>query len=119
MKKLTCLCCGAPINRAKQKCEYCGTEYIIQDETLTINVESFTNPVREFAVCRIIPKEEVAYFGETSLEKNIHRLAEAMLPAVMEGMRIEAEPDFNTGGQRLTGRIRMVIPEHGVGEYRR
>ena len=41
MKNLTCICCGAPINRFNRKCEYCGTEYEIEDEIPKIRFETF------------------------------------------------------------------------------
>lgn len=112
MKKLTCLCCGAPINRAKQKCEYCGTEYIIQDETLTINVESFTNPVEEYTACTLVPDEFLKSGGQEAMEYAIHQLAKKMLPAVVKGMRVSREYDPFENKHRLRGNMRIVIPEH-------
>lgn len=114
IKQLTCLCCGAPINRAKKKCEYCGTEYLIEeDEDKVISyVETFQNPVREYTACTLIRRGDIAFGSSRYLEYAIRQLAEKMLPAVMEGMRIHEEygPDLDT--KKIIGDIQIVIPEN-------
>lgn len=110
MKKLICVCCGAPINRLKQKCEYCGTEYIIEDERPVIKFETYTNPVREFKACAVVPDEYLAKGGEEIMEIAIHELAKKMLPAVVQGMQIRTKHDPFLMSQRIDGRIRIVIP---------
>ena len=111
MKNLTCICCGAPINRFNRKCEYCGTEYEIEDEIPKIRFETFQNPVREYKACILVNREEIAFGGEDYMRHAIRSLAESMLPAVMEGMsvRIDDEPLWDR--KQITGRIKMVIPE--------
>lgn len=117
MKKLICTCCGAPINREKRKCEYCGTEYEFdtQDRPF-IRIETFHNPVREFAACAVIPRQEAVRYGEEYMKYAINNLAQAMLPAVMEGMRIQVVSDPTVDGKKLVARMKVVIPEH-VGDY--
>ena len=39
-KPLICTCCGAKINRATMRCEYCGTEYREDHCALVIRHES-------------------------------------------------------------------------------
>ena len=113
MKKLICVCCGAPINRLKKKCEYCGTEYIIEDETAVINFETFTNPVMEYKACEIVPDEYLTKGGEEFMTHAINMLARKMLPAVVQGMQIRTEHDPYLMSQKIDGRIRIVIPKKG------
>lgn len=114
MKRLICTCCGAPINRIKKKCEYCGTEYIIEDDRPVLNIETFTNPVKEYKACVIVPNEVLFRGGEEYMKAAIHQLAAEMMPAVVEGMQIRTEAnDPMRCEQKITGRIRIVIPKNG------
>lgn len=111
MKNLTCTCCGGRINRATRKCEYCGTEYIIDDDVQTIRFETFTNPVKEFSACAILDKEAVLLAGNDYMEFAVHKLAEQMLPAVVEGMRITVEDNHFLDQSKITGRLKIVVPQ--------
>lgn len=88
MKKLICPCCGAPINREKRKCEYCGVEFEIEEDKI-VKIASFYNPVKEFTACAVVPREKIVHYGQAYMEHTIRELAQAMLPAVMEGMHIQ------------------------------
>lgn len=116
IKKLTCVCCGAPINRVTSRCEYCGTEYDLNDEIPTIKLETFTNPVKEYSACVLIDKDIAAMNGEDYMKYAIEQLAREMLPAVIEGMQIKAQSGYDyeairTNMLRIDGRIKMVIPK--------
>lgn len=114
MKALTCICCGAPINRAKKKCEYCGTEYEIKDDTPMIRFETFHNPVREYSAACVLRREELALARNPQeyMEWSIKRLAQAMVPAIVSGMRIKVEDDpSNLMDKRIIGSLKVVIPE--------
>ena len=115
IKKLICVCCGAPINRATCRCEYCGTEYDLSDEIPMIRVETFTNPVKEYSASALINRDLVAMGSEDYMKYAIERLAHEMLPAVMEGMQIRVQSGYDheaimTNQQRIDGRIKIVIP---------
>lgn len=116
MKKLICVCCGAPINRATRRCEYCGTEYNIDSEIPMVRFETFTNPVKEYSASCLIDRDLVAMAGEKYMQYAIEQLAHAMLPAVMEGMRVRVQ-DFDyeahmRNQQRINGTIKIVVPKN-------
>lgn len=116
MKKLICVCCGAPINRATRRCEYCGTEYNIDSEIPMVRFETFTNPVKEYSASCLIDRDLVAMDGEKYMQYAIEHLAHAMLPAVMEGMRVWVQDlDYEAhmrNQRRINGTIKIVVPKN-------
>lgn len=111
MNKYICLCCGAPINRATGRCEYCGTEYDIGQSYPVVRFETFTNPVKQYAASVLVDRELTKMSGEDYMRYSINQLAHAMLPAVMEGMQIRVSDDFRLDKKRIVGTIKMVIPK--------
>lgn len=110
---LTCVHCGAPINRVTMKCEYCGTAYR-EDHGDILKIETYTNPVKEFKACMLVNEFGLRY-GKEYMRYCIEQLANQMLPAVVEGMAIRTAYNDRTGQQKIEGRIRIVIPEHTGG----
>ena len=111
IERYTCTCCGAPINRSKMKCEYCGTEYKLENEIPVIRMETFRNPVKEFTACMLIDKYDAVIGGEDYMKFAVEHLARELLPAVMEGMSIRTMPEPSLCGAKLYGRVRVVIPK--------
>lgn len=112
MKNLTCVCCGAPINRKTMRCEYCGTQYEIENDIPKIRFETFQNPVKEYKACVYMSDYDAMHYGEEAMKYSIERLAHEMLPAVMEGMEIVRQHDIELMQQRLIGRVKIVIPKN-------
>lgn len=111
MKKLICVCCGAPISRVTGRCEYCGTEYDLSSETPVVRFETFTNPIREYSASVLIDRELVDMSGEEYMQYAIKQLAHEMLPAVVEGMRIKVQDEYLIGQQKIDGTIKIVVPK--------
>lgn len=108
-KPLICTCCGAKINRATMRCEYCGTEYQEEHGVPVIRYESFHNPVQEFTAVVHIREADMQRDPEHAMEYALHQLAEEMLPAVVAGMKVRRE--YTLFGHELRGRVRVVIPK--------
>lgn len=113
MKKLTCICCGAPINRITKRCDYCGTEYDIRGDDPMIRIETYTNPVKEYSASVLVNREIAVMCGEDYMKYAIERLAHEMMPAVLEGMQIQIGEVWSGGfnDMKVSGRIRIVIPK--------
>lgn len=111
MKNLTCTCCGGRINRATQRCEYCGTEYVINDNIPIIRMETYQNPIKEYKACMLLDNEAVIMYGNDYMEFAVKQLAKEMLPAVMEGMQMRIEDHVPTCQKKVTGRLKVVIPK--------
>ena len=108
-KPLICVCCGAKINRATMRCEYCGTEYREEHGVPVIRYESFQNPVQTFGATVYVGDMDLERSPKDAMEYALHRLAEEMLPAVVAGMEVRCE---NTPfGNEVRGRVRIVIPK--------
>ena len=64
IKELICTCCGGTIDKIKQKCMYCGTQYIIYGRNFTSNS---TISVREDK------KESIGFYVPVSSYQKIRR----------------------------------------------
>lgn len=93
------------------RCEFCGTEYEIKNNVPAIRIEAFRNPVQEYRACVMVDDYELQIGGEAYMKHAINRLCEAMLPAVLSGMRVRMEKDYMAKQTRIDGSLRIVIPK--------
>ena len=110
MNKYICECCGGQINRATMKCEYCGTAYR-EDFDTVIRVETFSNPVREYTASIILPNEMVGMLGEKETAEMVtERLVGKLAEAIKENMVIRTEYNPMEYAQQIRGYVKMVHP---------
>ena len=111
MKDYTCEHCGGRIKPSTMRCEYCGTQYKIENDRV-LRIETFQNPVETFCVEEIIPIEKMKSFGaeqvsEMALKHLTKKLAESITPMMMQ---IDSEYDFSISGERVRATIKVVRP---------
>ena len=111
LKALKCQCCGGPINRETMKCSFCGTEYIIKDDTLFIRFETFQNPVKTLrAQCRV----SNLVFNHTNqkeyMEFCLHQLARELAENMYDCMKIRTDDDEIYGDRLIRAEVRVVQP---------
>lgn len=68
-----CDCCGAPINPATMKCEYCGTQYQHRGGNI-VRIETFRNPVHTLAVENRISMFDVKALGVRGQQRQSWRI---------------------------------------------
>lgn len=111
---LTCVCCGAPINRATMRCEYCGTEYEIKDDNPIVRIETFQNPIKTYTAVQTFSEYDLSLGGEELVGFAIRRLAQSMMPSIIEAMEIQAERNSREQSVVLRGRLKTVIPKYSA-----
>lgn len=108
-----CDCCGAPINPATMKCEYCGTQYQHRGGNV-VRIETFRNPVHTLAVENKISMFDVKALGVEGATKAVMAdMARQMAEALPAFMRIESAFDPATMYYRTRGTIKIVEPVRG------
>lgn len=111
LKALKCQCCGGKINRKTMKCEYCGTEYIIKDDTV-LRIETFTSPVKTIRARMSINDEQLYYakdledFMEFCVRDLARQVAEQMYDTLK--IKVSAEPQFCI--HTLDAEARVIVP---------
>ena len=111
LSPLSCPNCGAPINRATMRCEYCGTVFREDRYKNLITIES-PHAVPLIAEFRI-PFEFVDRIGDKESESIIrNELLNAMKSNLMEQIDIVCEEEPLTWSYRCIGRLRVVPPNY-------
>lgn len=110
IKKYICECCGGQIDFVTLKCNYCGTQYKDENNSI-IRIETFHNPIKQYTAECIIP-EYIARKEDTSgyiLNELAHQLARKLV----ENMDIQIAEDYDIQNMniRVRGRVRVVVPE--------
>lgn len=112
MEALICKNCGGHINRNIMKCEYCGTQYKIENDQF-IRVETFQNPVRVYQSEMFIHQDAIDNIpGEDLADIAIKNLSSNLAEAIAPNMDIKTEYDPYMMRQRISARVRIVEPKH-------
>ena len=111
MEPLICKQCGAAINRSTMRCEYCGTQYKIENQ-LPVRVYVDRPQVQTLEAELSMGKEFVAGVSEKELHSFVShniamKLAEALEPNVEYMVRAD-DPIF--GLYVVRGRVRILPP---------
>lgn len=106
MKELKCPNCGAPINRASMRCEYCGAVF---KETEPNNIICLEHPKVMTLGCSMRIDRIEASFPKSELyikDSIAHQLAKK----VADVMEIAMENDYQRDAVIVHGRVRVVKP---------
>lgn len=106
MQNLNCPNCGAPINRATMRCEYCGTQFKIDDYKLVYvndpNIAVLNAEVRvHMDVVDHVNEDRLKDFV---LDEMTHKMAKALLDEI----EVSVRPDYGLSEVIVTGRVRVV-----------
>lgn len=110
MKKYICECCGGTINPATLKCEYCGTCYRDENDSI-IKIETFHNPVKVYEAECAIP--DYVARNENASEFILNRLANQLATRLVENMDIQIAENYNPRDMeiKVRGRVKVIVPE--------
>lgn len=122
LKALICKCCGAPISRETMRCEYCGTEYSMENGIPVMRVETFRPNVETHCAGFLIDRYQLEQERRTGravdfIEFAIHRLAEAMLPEIEKNMQIKVQERPERMGVELIGAVKTIVPQENNTEW--
>lgn len=107
MESLMCTQCGAPINRYSHKCEYCGTQYKINE---TLNPIILENPKFKVIQCEHkIFKEDIKYIPLEHIgEMCMHEMAKDLAVALMPYVEVSVSNDVIDPTITVTSRLRVA-----------
>lgn len=112
MKDYTCTHCGGQINPQTMKCEYCGTQYKIENDQI-LRIETFHNPVETFSAAEVISREMILKLGpENASEYAMHHLASKLAECISTVMQVTTKYDYNRDLQMVRGTVKFVRPEN-------
>lgn len=112
MEKRQCKNCGAPlkdIGWGKYKCEYCGTEYGIDNITHCI-VETIPAQCLTFAAETSVPDYIVKQNPDIASKMVVNQLSHNLAERIKNYMTIQQDYDMQYMNYIYQGRIR-IIPE--------
>lgn len=114
--KYVCSCCGGKVNRISLTCEYCGTQYKEQNDTI-LKIETFRNPVRTFTATAAIDYGYAVHIGaektsELAMKQLVHELSKCIAPMI----EIESRNDPRFGFREVSGTIKIVQPVNTGGK---
>ena len=111
MKDYRCTHCGGHISPTTMKCEYCGTQYKIENDQI-LRIETFHNPVETFSAVEVVSKEMILKMGvENAGEYAMRHLASKLAECIPTAMQVTTEYDYSQGVQMIKGTIKLIRPE--------
>lgn len=109
-----CKSCGAPlkdIGFGNYRCEYCGSIYKREGETVFI--ETVHSPIEKIKAKITIPNEIAMRMPEDDLSKyTISQLTHKLAEGLAAFMKIEKEHDFMHNASIVYGSVRVLPPDH-------
>lgn len=112
MTKMQCSNCRGNINHKSMRCEYCGTQYKLDECENVIKVETFSNPIKIYGSEINIPYEYAKQDPNGMSKYAINQLSRNLADAIAENMEINLEYDPIHMQQHITARVRIVKPKH-------
>lgn len=110
IKPMICTQCGAPINRERMMCEYCGTKYEVRDDHI-LRIETYQEPIVTLESVCSIDKRVVDSIGPDKAAAVIcGKMAVEMadkLNALID-LKVQEDPYLNT--IIAHGRVRVLPP---------
>lgn len=98
IKPMICTQCGAPINRERMMCEYCGTKYDVRDDPI-LRIETYQEPIVTLESVCGIDKRVVDSIGPDKASAIIcGKMAVEMadkLTALID-LKVQEDPYLNT-----------------------
>ena len=113
LKALTCKNCGATINRATMKCEYCDTQYQRTYEGAEITFVSERAGVHSIRAMVAVDELMVGKNPEAATEFAVRKLRNSIADGLLEYMRCETEVDPIRFCRIIRGEVRVVDPSFG------
>ena len=110
MKEYICTHCGGHVSPYSMRCEYCGTQYKIENDRI-YTIETFQNPVETFTAEQVMPMEMIkAYGAEKVSEIALHNLTCKLAECIAPMMIVETEQDYQNYAQRVRATVKIVRP---------
>lgn len=112
MDKYICSCCGGKIDKSTMKCDYCGTQYKMENDNVVIRVETFQNPTRELICSRSFDRRDLELFRnqEHAFDTMVSHMAMEFAKDLMPYMDMEYEFDPVNLRYSLHARLKVVNP---------
>lgn len=110
LKPLTCPNCGGRINAARMRCEYCGTQFKREEESV-FRIEVARPGVKTLQVNARMPERYIMDIGDDAIRSIVrdqmsHQLAEALVPM----LDLKVGHDLERMEGIVCGRIRVLEP---------
>lgn len=110
MKEYVCTHCGGHVSPYSMRCEYCGTQYKVENDHI-LRIETYQNPVETFAAAEAVPMEMINALGpEKAGEIALRHLTDKLAQCIAPMMRIETEYDYGNCLQKVRATIKIVRP---------
>lgn len=109
MKKYICECCGGQINPRTMQCEFCGTRYKEENETV-YRIETFQGKVQTFKSVYNMPDEYLARYPKEASEIAIRHVTSQLADMIAPYCEYTVEDDPMRMGKRIYARIKLVEP---------
>lgn len=110
LNALTCQNCGATINRATMKCEYCDTQYERTYEGTQVKFIADRPGVHTLRAMVMLDEEMVASNPERAKEFAERKLRQSLADGLMEYMRTEEEIDHRRFARIIRAEVKVVAP---------
>lgn len=111
IKALKCSCCGGNIDRRTLRCDFCGTEYVIENDVPTIKFETFRNPTKLIRAVTNVPRDLAVHQGDDFREHVIRQLARQLSEEMYDCMRLGCDFDPLSMSYRVCAEARVVVPK--------
>lgn len=114
LKPLICPQCGGTINRTRRKCEYCGTEYDLGNDTI-LHFEALHPGTHVLGSQATMTDEMVRVMGfekasEYILRRMAAEMAEHLIPLM--DVKTELDPVYPWRGRKIQARLRVIDPTY-------
>lgn len=116
LKALTCKNCGAPINRATMKCEYCDTQYERTYEGTQVKFIADRPGVHTLRAMAMIDEEMIRSDPGRAKEFIERKLRQSLADGLMEYMRTEEEMDYRSFARIIRAEVKVVSPQKDTWE---
>ena len=117
MNKYICECCGGQINRTTLKCEYCGTEYKIDNDNF-IRIETFRNPIDTYKAIITLSDEFISHVDNEDLARmTMNNLTHKLASALANNIVLEVEQDPFRRQTTVKGTIKCIRPAQGASHW--
>ena len=107
MKQLKCPNCGAPINRATMRCEYCGAVF---KEDLDRQIFMIENPKIVTLGAEVVLDNQLAMYDGCE-QFAMNRLTEKLAEGISKFMDVTIQEHPRINSTVISGRVRIVPPK--------
>lgn len=111
MKPLTCINCGAPIDRSSMKCEYCGTQYEREYDGTNVRFVVDRPGVHTLRAEVMVDDLSLRRSPPEAMERHImNRMRQTIADGLMEYLKMEVAQDPLRRCRIIRGEVRVLDP---------